>query len=128
MCPPPPGPNCEINLDDCASNPCDSGTCLDKIDGYECACEPGYTGERPQGLGTSRALFLLALVTALPQGPSLCSRSLMTLGSRWARSGGLRAGWPHYQASSLSPLQQRPWEDWGSGQCGDGHPWASCPC
>lgn len=39
------GPNCEINLDDCASNPCDSGTCLDKIDGYECACEPGYTGE-----------------------------------------------------------------------------------
>lgn len=40
------GPNCEVNLDDCASNPCDSGTCLDKIDGYECACEPGYTGER----------------------------------------------------------------------------------
>lgn len=41
----PLGHNCEINLDDCASNPCDSGTCLDKIDGYECACEPGYTGE-----------------------------------------------------------------------------------
>lgn len=40
-----PGPNCEINLDDCASNPCDYGKCIDKINGYECTCEPGYTGE-----------------------------------------------------------------------------------
>uniref|UniRef100_A0A803V7W6 Neurogenic locus notch homolog protein 1 n=1 Tax=Ficedula albicollis TaxID=59894 RepID=A0A803V7W6_FICAL len=39
-----PGPNCEINLDDCASNPCDYGKCIDKINGYECTCEPGYTG------------------------------------------------------------------------------------
>lgn len=38
------GINCEINIDDCKSNPCDYGTCIDKIDGYECACEPGYTG------------------------------------------------------------------------------------
>uniref|UniRef100_A0A8B9P6V7 Neurogenic locus notch homolog protein 1 n=1 Tax=Apteryx owenii TaxID=8824 RepID=A0A8B9P6V7_APTOW len=38
------GPNCEINLDDCASNPCDYGKCIDRINGYECTCEPGYTG------------------------------------------------------------------------------------
>lgn len=40
-----PGPNCEINLDDCASNPCDYGKCIDKINGYECTCELGYTGK-----------------------------------------------------------------------------------
>lgn len=39
------GVNCEINLDDCKSNPCDYGKCIDKINGYECACEPGYTGQ-----------------------------------------------------------------------------------
>uniref|UniRef100_A0A672HTE0 EGF-like domain-containing protein n=1 Tax=Salarias fasciatus TaxID=181472 RepID=A0A672HTE0_SALFA len=38
--------NCEVNLDDCKSKPCDYGRCIDKINGYECACEPGYTGER----------------------------------------------------------------------------------
>ena len=69
---PPPGPNCEINLDDCASNPCDSGTCLDKIDGYECVCAPGYTGEPPRARGPA-GLCPPALVTALPQGPGLCS-------------------------------------------------------
>ncbi len=39
------GFNCEVNLDDCKSKPCDYGKCIDKINGYECACEPGYTGE-----------------------------------------------------------------------------------
>lgn len=55
---PPQGPNCEINLDDCASNPCDYGKCIDKINGYECTCEPGYTGEsgarRGEDWGTVR--------------------------------------------------------------------------
>uniref|UniRef100_A0A8C1PET1 Neurogenic locus notch homolog protein 1 n=1 Tax=Cyprinus carpio TaxID=7962 RepID=A0A8C1PET1_CYPCA len=38
------GMNCEINIDDCKSKPCDYGKCIDKINGYECVCEPGYTG------------------------------------------------------------------------------------
>lgn len=42
------GINCEINIDDCKRKPCDYGKCIDKINGYECVCEPGYTGERAQ--------------------------------------------------------------------------------
>lgn len=45
-----PGSNCEVNLDDCKSQPCDYGRCIDKINGYECACEPGYTGEWLDGV------------------------------------------------------------------------------
>lgn len=38
------GVNCEINEDDCASNPCESGECQDGINEYKCVCSPGYTG------------------------------------------------------------------------------------
>lgn len=38
------GVNCEINQDDCASNPCQHGSCEDGINEYKCVCEPGYTG------------------------------------------------------------------------------------
>lgn len=38
------GQNCEININECESNPCIHGTCSDKIGGYECECEEGYEG------------------------------------------------------------------------------------
>lgn len=38
------GVNCEINEDDCASNPCKYGDCQDGINEYKCVCAPGYTG------------------------------------------------------------------------------------
>lgn len=38
------GVNCEINEDDCASNPCEYGECQDGINEYKCVCAPGYTG------------------------------------------------------------------------------------
>ena len=39
------GRNCEVNVDDCASNPCyNNGTCIDLVSGYECVCAKQYSG------------------------------------------------------------------------------------
>jgi len=40
------GPTCSINIDDCASDPCDRqhGTCVDGIGNYTCVCETGFEG------------------------------------------------------------------------------------
>ncbi|XP_075365269.1 protein crumbs homolog 1 [Mycteria americana] len=38
------GTHCEVNIDECSSNPCIHGNCTDRITSYECSCEPGYTG------------------------------------------------------------------------------------
>lgn len=40
----PVGVNCEVNIDDCASNPCTFGVCRDGINRYDCVCQPGFTG------------------------------------------------------------------------------------
>nr|XP_048717025.1 protein crumbs homolog 1 isoform X6 [Caretta caretta] len=38
------GMHCETSIDECFSNPCIHGNCLDRIASYECRCDPGYTG------------------------------------------------------------------------------------
>ena len=38
------GTLCEININDCASQPCINGTCLDLINNFTCACMPGVSG------------------------------------------------------------------------------------
>ncbi len=38
------GDNCEIDIDECASDPCLFGECQDGIAEYICLCEPGYEG------------------------------------------------------------------------------------
>ncbi len=38
------GPHCDINIDDCRSNPCNNGKCVDDVNRYDCVCEKGYWG------------------------------------------------------------------------------------
>ncbi|XP_018413790.1 PREDICTED: protein crumbs homolog 2-like [Nanorana parkeri] len=38
------GPRCEVNIDDCKSQPCAHGLCIDLEANYRCDCFPGYTG------------------------------------------------------------------------------------
>lgn len=38
------GPQCDINIDECESNPCLNGDCIDGENRYDCACFPGWTG------------------------------------------------------------------------------------
>lgn len=93
LAPPPPGSpsagvNCEVNIDDCASNPCTFGICRDAINRYDCVCQPGFTGGPAAAVGRG---FLEGEgeITHLSWGggfaPSLCtglsSEIVHTLGS-----------------------------------------------
>lgn len=51
-CSPSPGVNCEVNTDDCASNPCTFGVCRDGINRYDCVCQPGFTGGQVAAMET----------------------------------------------------------------------------
>lgn len=40
------GKRCETDLDECESNPCVNGTCVDVINGFQCNCDNGYEGDQ----------------------------------------------------------------------------------
>ncbi|XP_078703010.1 von Willebrand factor D and EGF domain-containing protein-like isoform X1 [Branchiostoma floridae x Branchiostoma belcheri] len=46
VCPGYTGNVCETELDECQSNPCVNGTCIDLVNGYNCTCAEGYIGSR----------------------------------------------------------------------------------
>lgn len=40
------GRNCDLNVNECLSNPCvNGGTCRDMTNGYICSCKAGFTGD-----------------------------------------------------------------------------------
>ena len=51
------GANCDVNNDECESNPCvNGGTCKDMTSGYVCACREGFSGEWGRFLVPAQAL------------------------------------------------------------------------
>lgn len=44
-----PGNNCEIEVDECLSDPCHSGaTCVDHLNAFSCVCQDGFQGIKNQ--------------------------------------------------------------------------------
>lgn len=40
-----PGNNCEIEVNECLSDPCHSGaTCVDHLNAFSCVCQDGFQG------------------------------------------------------------------------------------
>lgn len=71
------GVRCEINVDECARNPCANGsTCIDRINDYTCTCPPGYTGrhcDRPTNRCSSRPCLNGGTCAIGPAGKPTCS-------------------------------------------------------
>ena len=51
-----------VDIDECASSPCEHGICTDNVDGYTCTCDAGYTGTNCE-IGIGLSLHLLTILS-----------------------------------------------------------------
>lgn len=80
------GPNCQTNINECASNPClNQGTCIDDVAGYKCNCLLPYTGEG--GAGRSTPLGGRPLLGSVGKTLLLAEASPWGGVARWADAG-----------------------------------------
>ena len=55
------GSNCEVNIDECLSNPCgERGQCVDEVNNFQCTCDCGFSRELCNESGTvhDESLFI----------------------------------------------------------------------
>jgi len=42
------GTDCDVDINECDSNPCFHGNCTDEVNGFSCVCDDGYEGVQCQ--------------------------------------------------------------------------------
>ncbi|KAG5834970.1 hypothetical protein ANANG_G00267170 [Anguilla anguilla] len=63
------GDRCELEADECESNPClNGGTCLDQFNRFQCVCVPGFIGRHCENSKQERRDRVPWLVVAIPLG------------------------------------------------------------
>lgn len=107
------GTHCEINIDECFSNPCIHGNCSDGVAAYHCRCEPGYTGVNCEvntdNCKSHQCANGATCVSGTHGYSCLCLGNFTGRFCRWAQSpcraqslGGYALNFPH-QTRKISP-------------------------
>lgn len=98
-----PGINCEVNPDDCASDPCVHGVCQDGIGRYDCVCQPGFTGgcSAPSvPIGCSAGFGVASLLSGCHHGAVTHGKGLGAMSGASAPMGACLEGPWHPPASA----------------------------
>uniref|UniRef100_A0A8C2KM06 Neurogenic locus notch homolog protein 1 n=1 Tax=Cyprinus carpio TaxID=7962 RepID=A0A8C2KM06_CYPCA len=85
------GPNCQTNINECASNPClNQGTCIDDVAGFKCNCMLPYTGTHTH------------THTQQPLYSEVCERVLAPCAQRPCKNGGVCVESEDFQSFSCA--------------------------